>query len=169
MTTSFSNAGILACVGPASLSATSASALVFNEYGTLSISHGAYFSQLSYANTYNYLLRTIPSNSFQGRALADILYEYGWMRVAVFASSDVVSANAASEFYYQAAQLKINILSDQSFTEGTTDLSVQINRVKDTGARIFVLFMNYTDGANLLQQGADMKLFIEGTQILGTF
>lgn len=167
MTTSFNKAGIVGCIGPASLSAASASSLLFNDYNVVSVSHGAYYSQLSYANTYTYLLRTIPTNSFQGRALAYIAHEYGWMNVAVFSSSDSVSTNAANEFYYQASRLNINVLSSQVFSEGTTDLSEHISFVKETGAKIFVLFMNYTDGATLLQQGADMKLFTEETQILG--
>jgi hypothetical protein len=77
--TAFGGQGVIAAVGPASLAGTApimASSLLFNEYNVLQFSHGAYYSEVSYKSTYTRLMRSIPSNSFEGRVLASIVSQH---------------------------------------------------------------------------------------------
>jgi ABC-type branched-subunit amino acid transport system substrate-binding protein len=165
---SFDGNGVVGVVGPVSNEASTAVALVFNEYDILSVSYGARYARLSQSNTYKYLMRTVPSESIQGRTLAHIIdNHFNWKILTVFMSSDTYSSYAAGEFKYAAEKHGITILSSHVFGEGRSNFDTITDIVKSLGSRIFVLFMNYTDAAVLLEKGYDSGIFKEGVQILG--
>ena len=69
LTKSFNNAGIDALVGAARDNETKYAAYLYNDYDILTASYGASSSELSWANIYNYVIRTIPSISYEGKEL----------------------------------------------------------------------------------------------------
>ena len=69
LTKSFNNDGIDVLVGAARDKETKSAAYLYNDYNILTASYGASTSELSWANIYNYVIRTIPSISYEGKEL----------------------------------------------------------------------------------------------------
>ena len=65
---------------------------------------------------------------------------------------------------------QINIENKYGFWSGAEDFSNLINQALSSGSlnRIFILFMISADAGKILEQGYEMGLFHEGTQIIGT-
>jgi hypothetical protein len=61
----------------------------------------------------------------------------------------------------------LNIVSQHQFRSGLADLTSIIDKAKSAGTRIFILFMQGDDAANLIYQGWKAGLFGPGTQLIG--
>lgn len=67
LTKSFNGNGIDVLVGAARDKETKYAAYLYNEFDILTASYGASTSELSWANIYNYVIRTMPSISYEGK------------------------------------------------------------------------------------------------------
>ena len=67
LTKSFNGNGIDVLVGAARDKETKYAAYLYNDFDILTASYGASTSELSWANIYNYVIRTIPSISYEGK------------------------------------------------------------------------------------------------------
>eukprot|EP01036_Dinobryon_divergens_P038415 gene38415-50439_t len=137
----FNNTGVQAVLGPETSSESISSALVFKAFDIPQISMSATSPDLSSKKNYPYFARTCPSDAFQGRAMAELVKHFGWTRVTTFANSD---------------------------SYGQSDFSEIIKKAKKTSSRIFIIFADQHDAANLLEQGYDAGLFGTDTQIIGS-
>ena len=133
------------------------------------ISYGATSSKLGHRDEYPGFLRTCPSDSFQGITIGTFIYQtFGWRRVTIFYSGDLYGSDLLQEFEDDNPEIKIE--SRYLFWSGTSDFSGFINQALSSGSlnHIFIFLMVSSDAGRLLEQGYDLGLFTEGTQILGT-
>ena len=102
----------------------------------------------------------------QGVGAADYIGENNLAsKVAViYDSSDVYSSGIYAKFKEEAATQNFEIVSEEAFTaDNKTDFSVQLGKIKDSGAELLFLPNYYSDNALILQQahdlGLDVKIF----------
>ena len=98
-----------------------------------------------------YFLRTPPSDSFVTKAMVDILQLlWNYSSVALVHSTDAYGAGGAITFTSEAASRGLQIRITVSFAKDATDFSVQLRALRQSGARVAVLFCPMTDGGRLL-------------------
>ena len=75
----FNKSGIDGCVGGASSAEADTASDVLTQYSTVQVSASSASSQMSSRIDYPYFARTCPPDSFQGAAIADLVFNhYGW-------------------------------------------------------------------------------------------
>lgn len=82
----------------------------------------------------------------------------------IYDSSDVYSSGIYEKFIAEAKNQSLEIVTEQSFTKDTnTDFSVQLQKVKESGAELVFLPIYYQAAAKILSQadkaGLDVKWF----------
>ena len=104
--------------------------------------------------------RVCFSDPNQGAASAEYIFNNGIAsKVAViYDSSDIYSAGIYETFSFKAAELGLEIVAAEAFTADTkTDFSVQIEKVKNSGAELVFLPIYYQEAALIITQ-AEGKL-----------
>jgi hypothetical protein len=123
---------------------------------------------LANKNYFPNFLRTIPGLFVDGRAIASLISKYfRWDKVTVFSSLSESSQGSSLSFSHYASQFKINILSSHVLPNNQVDLSEMILSAKKAGSRIFVLFLDPESAKAVIEQGTQLKLFTDNTQIIG--
>ena len=168
----FKGTGITGAIGAGSNAGSEGLGKVFSNtnFKITQVSFGASASDFGHKLIYPYFTRTNPSDSFQGKVLARLIYsKFGFTRVSLISSGDVFGADMSMRFQDEALQLGINIESSQIFSSGIKDFSLVINNIlQDNGLnKVFVLLMSSADASLLLIQGYHLGLFHLGTQIFG--
>lgn len=86
-------------------------------------------------------MRTYPSSSYEGFALAQTIKEsFGYTRVTLIYSSDLYGTDGATEFIADAAAMGIDIEFTQSFSPTATDFRV-LQESAELDVRVYVLFI----------------------------
>lgn len=116
--------------------------------------------------TYDNAFRVCFNDPNQGSAAAQYIGENNLAeKVAViYNSSDVYSSGIYEKFAAEAAAENIEITTAQAFTkDNATDFSVQLQKIKESGAELVFLPIYYQEAALILTQaqkaGIDMKWF----------
>ncbi|XP_071944890.1 glutamate receptor 2-like [Antedon mediterranea] len=96
-------------------------------------------------SSYKYLLKMLPPDNVQSRALADIMNHFGWEKLAILTSSSDYGINSVREFVKIAIQRNWKIVAHEQFyapqdtyTE-TVDADSQLRSIRSKGARIILL------------------------------
>lgn len=100
------------------------------------------------------------SDTNQGKISAQYIKENNLAeKVAViYNTSDAYSSGIYDAFKAEAAEIGLDIVSEQSFTEDTAnDFSVQLKNAKDNGAELIFLPIYYTPASLILKQAAGME------------
>ena len=95
----------------------------------------------------------------QGAASAQYIAEHGLAtKVAViYNNADAYSTGIYQTFEAKAAELGLEIVKVTTFTDDTTDFSVQVTETKNAGAELVFLPIYYTPASMILQQAANME------------
>ena len=95
----------------------------------------------------------------QGAASAEYISEHGLAtKVAViYNNADAYSTGIYQTFETKAAELGLELVSVSTFTDETTDFSVQVTEAKEAGAELVFLPIYYTPASMILQQAASME------------
>ena len=95
----------------------------------------------------------------QGSASAQYIAEHGLAtKVAViYNNADAYSTGIYQTFEAEAAELGLEIVSVTTFTDETTDFSVQLTEAREAGAELVFLPIYYTPASMILQQAANME------------
>ena len=158
--------GIDCAVGAVDTERTMASNEMFARYKTVQVSSVASGAELSVGTKYPLKARTVPSESFQGMVLQDIIYShFNYRKVSIFCTTEFFAGRAAWDFSDGTFGV-IEILSFHQVVTGG-DFQKEIDLAKSAGSLVFVLFMGAADAANLLLQGRAAGLFRQGTIIFG--
>ena len=93
----------------------------------------------------------------QGSASARYIAEHGLgTKIAViYNNADVYSTGIRDTFVAEAAEKGLEIVSETTFTDETTDFSVQVADAQNNGAEIVFLPMYYTPASLILKVAAD--------------
>ena len=109
------------------------------------ISYSATAPKLSDAAAFPRLLRTPPSDSVQGKVIAEIVQWYGWRRVCTLSGSDEYSAGGVAEFRRHALAHNLTLGAEVTFNTGTSDVSSEIASLGRAQCPILVLWAQAGD------------------------
>ncbi len=95
----------------------------------------------------------------QGTASAQYIKENGLdTKVAViYNNADAYSTGIYQTFVAEAAALGLDVVATSTFTDDTTDFSVQVTAAKEAGADLVFLPIYYTPASMILQQAKGME------------
>jgi len=95
----------------------------------------------------------------QGRASAQYIAgsSLGTKIAIIYNNADVYSTGIRDTFVEEAAKLNLEIVSETTFTDETTDFTVQVADAQNAGAEIVFLPMYYTPASMILQVAASKQ------------
>lgn len=95
----------------------------------------------------------------QGSASAQYIVDNALAsKVAViYNNADAYSTGIYQTFEAKAAELGLEVVSVSTFTDDTTDFSVQVTSAKEAGAELVFLPIYYTPASMILQQASSME------------
>lgn len=82
-------------------------------------------------------------------------YQLGTKIAVIYNNADVYSTGIRDTFKARSAELGLEIVSETTFTDETTDFTVQVADAQNAGAEIVFLPMYYTPASMILQTAAD--------------
>jgi len=110
----------------------------------------------------NYVFRTIPSDEYQGVALATVVQDLGYNRVTVlFVDNDY--GTGLKDAFVKSYRDRVggNISAIESFKEGDTDFKPMLARVKETDPEAVVLIGYVKEGSLILKQAKEMGMDVQ--------
>lgn len=138
----------------------------FNSLSMLSKSTSSIFND---AHNFPMTLQIAPTTFAEAGLLPKLIStKFGWRSIVLFTTTDIVGIDSYASFVTSAVNYDISILGSFFVSGGERDLSMQISGAKQTGATIFVLFLDGDNAGRLLEQGYNAGLFREGTQVFTT-
>lgn len=120
------------------------------------ISHFATCGCLSDKVKYPSFFRTIPSDRYQSRALAQLVKHFGWTWVGAIRTNDDYGNNGMATFIETAEQLGICLEYSVAFfrTDPEEKLQRVIESIKTSKSKVIVAFLSFLDLDLLVRQFA---------------
>uniref|UniRef100_A0A8C5B8Y5 G-protein coupled receptors family 3 profile domain-containing protein n=1 Tax=Gadus morhua TaxID=8049 RepID=A0A8C5B8Y5_GADMO len=139
-----------------------------NLYIFLYVSHFATCACLSNKVRYPSFLRTIPSDYYQSRALAQMVKHFGWTWVGAIRSNDDYGNNGMAIFIDTATELGICLEYSLPFirTDPPEQKQKIIETIKGSTSKVIIAFVNHMDMDVLIEEFAHHNL--TGYQWVGT-
>ena len=93
----------------------------------------------------------------QGSASALYIADHklGTKIAVIYNNADVYSTGIRDTFVEKSKELGLEIVSEETFTDETTDFTVQVGKAQEAGAEIVFLPMYYTPASLILKTAAD--------------
>ena len=91
--------------------------------------------------------------SASARYIAD--HQLGTKIAVIYNNADVYSTGIRDTFVEEAAARGLEIVSEETFTDETTDFTVQVGKAQEAGAEIVFLPMYYTPASLILKTASD--------------
>ncbi len=151
------NDKIIAIVGPDLSEIAQAVTVIAGLGGTPVTSFYSTSTTLSDKSRYPLFSRTVPVQSFNMIALANVMASFGWRKCAVILVDTEYGNAFTSEFQQRAGNAGINIVLIQKFKdEDMTSIQEGTDALKQCGARVFVfLAQGTTNLVNVLIAGGN--------------
>ncbi|KAL7401099.1 hypothetical protein ABVT39_022911 [Epinephelus coioides] len=161
-------AQVQAIIGEASSSPSMAIATVIGPFHMPMISHFATCACLSDKTKYPSFLRTIPSDYYQSRALAQLVRHFGWTWVGAVRTNGDYGNNGMATFTETAQQLGICLEYSVSFfrTDPPDKIQKIIDIIKASTSKVIVTFLSPADIDMLIHEMSHHNL--TGYQWVGT-
>ena len=144
----FGGAGVSAIVGAASSDPSAFAAEAAGSRNVPQISYSSTSARLSDGRSYPYFLRTVPSDAFQGQALADVACNlFRYRRVAIVSSADSYGSSGREAFLSGAADQGLTILASPSVSVSSSasvspsDFVAAYAELTGVDAHVIVLFL----------------------------
>ncbi|XP_035984797.1 extracellular calcium-sensing receptor-like isoform X1 [Fundulus heteroclitus] len=161
-------AQVQAIMGETSSSPCTAIATVMGPFHIPLISHFATCACLSDKVKYPSFLRTIPSDYYQSRALAQLVKHFGWTWVGAVRSNEDYGNNGMATFIETAQELGLCVEYSVSFfrTDSSDNIQKIIDIIKGSTSKVIVTFLSHMDLDILLHELSVHNL--TGYQWVGT-
>lgn len=154
-----------AVIGPFRSDVSVAVANMFRVFNIPQVSYGSTTPVLSDKEIYGYFLRTVPSNSYQGKAMVDVVLYFGWSYVMTVYSPGQYGEKGMEKFYEEAERAGLCIANKKKLpafpTEGDylkTIQELQQTRKANSNGKVdvVVLFCIQRDNRGLVQAANKM-------------
>ena len=131
----------------------------------LTIIASAGSEEMSSGIDYPYKLRLVASEAYDGIVMQQLIHDgFDYNKVAIFFTTDRSSVGNSMNFIKVRSGRKFHILSENELDAYDEDYSEYINSAKESGANVFVMFMESLPCAKLLIQGYKLGLFSENAR-----
>ncbi|XP_028427771.1 extracellular calcium-sensing receptor-like [Perca flavescens] len=162
------HAHVQAIMGETSSSPCMAVATVIGPFHIPMISHFATCACLSDKTKYQSFLRTIPSDYYQSRALAQLVKHFGWTWVGAIRSNEDYGNNGMAIFTETAQHLGICLEYSVSFfrTDPPDKIRKIIDIIKASTSKVIVTFLSHMDIDIIISEMSNHNL--TGYQWVGT-
>lgn len=149
-----------AVIGPFRSDVSVAVANMFRVFNIPQVSYGSTTPVLSDKEIYGYFLRTVPSNSYQGKAMVDVVLYFGWSYVMTVYSPGQYGEKGMEKFYEEAERAGLCIANKKKLPAFPTDgdylktiQELQQTRKANSNGKVdvVVLFCIQRDNRGLVQ------------------
>jgi Receptor family ligand binding region len=150
---------------------TEAMAYVFSDpqNNLAQIAYASNISSVSHESVFPDFLRTYPSSSYEGYAIADTLRSFNYSRVVLIHTSGLYGTDGANEFITASLSFKINIVSTIILDPGETEFGPFLSYLSQYDARVFVLIMsNINQAGAMMQYATSIGLLSDKTVVFGS-
>ena len=171
-TTTLISGGVSGIVGAAASSDTISAIAIAKDSNVPMISYASTSPSITDEEDGDFLFRVVPSDSFQGKALADLIgNEGGFSKVAIIGLNDAYGTGLAAAF---KDAFSGSISSEQTYPSDQKDFSTEVAAVKASDAEAILLISFNDDGTAILKelatQGVTLPVYgTDGTKSSALF
>jgi branched-chain amino acid transport system substrate-binding protein len=95
--------------------------------------------------------RTVPSDSMQAEAIAEVAEQTGVQSVAIVHVDDAFGRPFARAVSDSLASIPIDVAATIGFSSGDADLGAEVDQIVSSGARVVILLTDSSDGTEFLE------------------
>ncbi len=158
--------GVSGIVGAAASSNTLAAIAIAKDSNIPMISYASTSPAITDEDDGDFLYRVVPSDAFQGKALAKLMSDDDINKVAIIGLNDAYGTGLADAF---KSEFSGTVSTEQTYPSDQSDFSTEVAAVKASDAEAVLLISFNTDGTAILKeleaQGVNLPLYgTDGTK-----
>lgn len=154
-------------IGSSGSTVSAAMASVLTPLKIIQISYASTSPALSNRTAYPWFMRNVPSDADQGKALADLINAFGFSKGAVIHTDDSYGNGLISYFKpdYTSLNSTYQVLTDQSYPTGATDVSAQVQALADAKPQFILVHAIDKDAKTVFKKAYELGIAGSGSNI----
>ena len=165
----FNEVGVTAIIGPWSYLEMVSSVAVTKYFKIPHISYSTSATDFSNRLSYPYMTSVLPSDSYQGIAIARLVNSYGWKHIVTIQSDDdgdIDGIGLFQQFRNAASSLDIKIVADIRLHFPVTQAAIEA--LKLLNVNIYIILTNSNEAGEFIMKGSTYGLITDNIQLIGS-